>query len=120
MRGSTPDTGLVHAPRTSRGEVRPVQATPNPHTARHVRDAENFPADTPGAPSATPRYAMRAPNCRPAAKADRPAHRGPAGVLRPEQRHAGHPCRQHQNTAPALPGKLRLPPGHRCPDQRRP
>jgi hypothetical protein len=84
MRGSTPDTGLVHASRTSRGEVPPVQATPNPHAARHVRDAENFPADRPGAPSATPRYAMRAPNCRPAAKADRPAHRGPAGALRPE------------------------------------
>src|SRR5690348_9927618 len=52
MRGSTPDTGLVTRPEPAKMRCGRVQATHNPHAARDVRDAENIPADRPGAPSA--------------------------------------------------------------------
>src|SRR6185437_2174099 len=70
----------------------------------------------------------RAPRCAarsvqpPAAMlpaADRPAHRRPAGALRPDQRQAGHPGRQHRAQPPPLPGQTAPPPGHRRPDRRR-
>jgi hypothetical protein len=46
--------------------------------------------------------------------AARPADRRPAHSVRRDQRHAGHPGRQHRSYSPPLPVSARIPSGHSC------
>jgi RNA polymerase sigma factor (sigma-70 family) len=46
------------------------------------------------------------------------ADRGPSGAVRPDQRQAGHPGRQHRAQPRPLPGQAASAPGHRGADQR--
>jgi len=51
--------------------------------------------------------------------ADQHAHPGPARAVRPDQRRAERPGRQHRATPQPLPGQTAQRPGNRRPDQRR-
>ncbi len=51
--------------------------------------------------------------------ADRPAHPGPSGAVRRDQRQAGHPGREHRAEPRPLPGQAAPSSGNRRPDQRR-
>ena len=112
---------------TRRECVRVLRAAHGPHAAGHVPDAGNIPDQR--AETAEQELLMAE---RHAALREAFAHlppgdqqlitlliAGPAGAVRPDQRPAGHPGRQHRAEPPPLPGQAAPSSRPRSPDRHR-
>jgi len=112
---------------TARECAKAWRAARRPHTAGQALEAQNLPDTQAATAGQELQRAERRAALREAftslpprfSAADCPAHRRPARAVRPDQRQAGYPGREHRAHPPPPAAQAAPAPGHRRPGQRR-